>query len=64
VKKDVERCFEVLQARFAIIQNPYRLWKMDTIYEVMVICVILHNMIIENEKDNHLKALFQQAYFR
>jgi hypothetical protein len=37
---------------------------MDTIYEVMVICVILYNMIIEDEKDKHLKPLFQQAYFR
>ncbi len=64
MKKDVERCFEVLQAYFAIIQNPCRLWQMDTIYEMMVICVILHNMIIEDEKDNHLRPLFQQAYFR
>jgi hypothetical protein len=64
VKKDVERCFEVLQARFAIIQNSCRLWQMDTIYEVMVICVIIHNMIIEDEKDNHLKPLFQQEYSR
>jgi hypothetical protein len=64
VKKDVERCFEVLQAHFAIIQNPCRLWQMHTIYEVMVICVILYNMIIEDEKDKHLKPLFQQAYFR
>ncbi len=62
MKNDVERCFEVLQACFALIQNPCRLWQMDTIYEVMVICVIIHNMIIEDEKDNHLKPLFQQAY--
>jgi hypothetical protein len=37
---------------------------MDTIYEAMVISVILYNMIIEYEKDKHLKPLFQQAYFR
>jgi hypothetical protein len=33
---------------------------MDTIYEVMVVYVIFHNMIIEYERDDHLKLLFQQ----
>jgi hypothetical protein len=32
---------------------------MDTIYEVMVVYVILCSMIIEDEKDNHLEPLFQ-----
>jgi hypothetical protein len=27
----------------------------------MFACAILHNMIIEDEKDNHLEPLFQQA---
>ncbi len=43
VKKDIERCFDVLQARFAIIQSLCRLWQMDTIYEVIVANVIFHN---------------------
>jgi hypothetical protein len=62
VRKDVlGRCFGVLQAHFVIIQNSCRLWKIDTIYEVMFACVILHNMIIEDERANHLEPLFQQA---
>ncbi len=37
-RKDVEQCFGVLQAHFGIIQNPYRLWQMDTIYEIDYLC--------------------------
>jgi hypothetical protein len=33
---------------------------MDTIYEMMVACVVFHNMIIKYEKNDHLKPLFQQ----
>jgi hypothetical protein len=62
VRKDVSgRCFGVLQAHFAIIQNSCRLWQTYTIYEVMFACVILHNMIIEDERANHLEPLFQQT---
>ncbi len=49
----------MLQAHFTIIQNPCKLWQMDTIYEVMVAYVILRSMIIEDEKDNDLEPLFQ-----
>jgi hypothetical protein len=51
VRKDVERCFGVLQARFAIIRNPCRFWSMEVIRDVMFTCCILHNMILEDEKD-------------
>jgi hypothetical protein len=50
-RKDVERCFGVLQARFAIIRNPCRQWSMDTISDIMFACCILHNMILEDESD-------------
>jgi hypothetical protein len=51
VRKDVERCFGVLQARFAIIWNPSRHWSMEVISNIMFTCCILHNMILEDEKD-------------
>jgi hypothetical protein len=51
VRKDVERCFEVLQARFAIIKNPSRHWNVDFISNIMFTCCILHNMILEDEQD-------------
>jgi hypothetical protein len=49
VKKGVETCFEILQS-----QNPCKLWQMDTIYKTMIACVIMHNMIIKNKRDNNL----------
>jgi hypothetical protein len=51
VRKDVERCFGVLQARFAIIRNPCRHWSMAIISDIMFTCCILHNMILEDEEN-------------
>ena len=50
-RKDVERAFGVLQARFAIIRNPSRMWQMNSLAEIMYACIILHNMIVEDERD-------------
>jgi hypothetical protein len=50
-RKDVERCFGVLQARFSIIRNPCRQWSLDTIADIMFACCILHNMIMDDEHD-------------
>ena len=50
MRKDVERCFGVLQARFVIIHNPCRHWSMDVISNIMCTRCILHNMIIDDEE--------------
>lgn len=53
-RKDVERAFGVLQARFAIIRGPSRFWDVESMKYIMTACIILHNMIIEDERDiNH-----------
>ena len=49
VRKDVERCFGVLQSRFAIIRNPGRLWDLQTMRTIWKAAVIMHNMVIEDE---------------
>uniref|UniRef100_A0A0D3API2 Myb-like domain-containing protein n=1 Tax=Brassica oleracea var. oleracea TaxID=109376 RepID=A0A0D3API2_BRAOL len=52
VRKDVERAFGVLQARFAVVKNPSKLWDKDKIANIMRACIILHNMIVEEERSS------------
>lgn len=54
-RKDVERAFGVLQARFAIIRNPAFLWKIEVVQKIMIACIILHNMIVEDEREGYLR---------
>ncbi|XP_044378967.1 uncharacterized protein [Triticum aestivum] len=49
-RKDVERAFGVLQSRFAIVRGPAKGWKRKEITDVMKTCVIMHNMIVEEER--------------
>ncbi|AEC06258.1 nuclease [Arabidopsis thaliana] len=50
-RKDVERAFGVLQLRFAIVAGPSRLWNKTVLHDIMTSCIIMHNMIIEDERD-------------
>ncbi|XP_073152381.1 uncharacterized protein [Henckelia pumila] len=58
-RKDVERAFGVLQSRFAIVASPTRGWKKCNLHDIMSSCIIMHNMIIEDERD--LSAPIQDA---
>lgn len=50
-RKDVERAFGVLQAKFAIVAGSSRYWKKEVLHDIMTACIIMHNMIIEDERD-------------
>ncbi|XP_028055508.1 uncharacterized protein LOC114259680 [Camellia sinensis] len=50
-RKDIERAFGVLQARFAIVRGPARSWERKTLKNIMKTCIILHNMIIKDERN-------------
>ncbi|CAA0833380.1 Unknown protein, partial [Striga hermonthica] len=53
-RKDVERAFGVLQARFHFIRQPCLLWDRDMMGKIMLVCIIMHNMIVEDERHTYL----------
>tara|TARA_R110002050_G_scaffold50146_1_gene116017 strand:- start:173 stop:691 length:519 start_codon:yes stop_codon:yes gene_type:complete len=52
VRKDIERAFGILQARFAFLTKPCLLWYVEDIASAVECCIILHNMIVEEESDS------------
>ena len=50
-RKDVEHAFGVLQAWFAIVRGLTRFFYHETLQDIMKACIIVHNMIIEYERD-------------
>ncbi|KAM1393903.1 hypothetical protein ACFX2F_030008 [Malus domestica] len=50
-RKDVERYFGILQARWAIVRGAARLFDVKSLRSIMMTCIILHNMIVEDEYD-------------
>ena len=57
-RKDVERAFGILQARWSIIKQPSRLWDQRELHYIMKACIIMHNMIVEDERD----SIFQNDF--
>ena len=51
LRKDVERAFGILRKRFNFLKVPCRLWFIEDIVLLMKCCLILHNMIVEDERD-------------
>jgi hypothetical protein len=56
-RKDVKCTFGVLQSRFDIVRRPARLWKQGDVINIMQACVILHNIIVEDEKESIREVL-------
>ena len=50
-RKEVECVFGILQGRFNILSIPARSWKSQKMHNVVKAAVILHNMIIQDEKE-------------
>ncbi|CAL9030277.1 unnamed protein product [Prunus brigantina] len=50
-RKDVERCFGILQARWLIIRGAAHMFDKEILRSIMMTCIILRNMIVEDEYD-------------
>ncbi|KAI5348707.1 hypothetical protein L3X38_001594 [Prunus dulcis] len=57
--KDVERCFGILQVRWAIIRGAARQFDEDVLRSIMMTCIILHNMIVEDEYDYDADGVYE-----
>jgi hypothetical protein len=51
-RKDAKRAFSVLQSCWAIIRHLARSWSHAQLWEVITACVIMHNMIVNEERDD------------
>ena len=49
----MSRDFRFLQTRFAIVKNPALMWNKVKIRKIMKTCIILHNMIVEDEQNRY-----------
>ncbi|XP_059671056.1 uncharacterized protein LOC132316597 [Cornus florida] len=49
-RKDVEQAFRVLHIKWATTQGPVCYWEKDDLRLIMKTCIILYNMIIEDER--------------
>jgi hypothetical protein len=58
LRKDVECVFGVLQARWEIVRNPIRTWGLETIGDIMMACISLHNMVVQDEEGRDFESIF------
>ncbi|CAL8169514.1 unnamed protein product [Prunus armeniaca] len=58
-RKDVDRCFGILQARWAIIKGAARLFDKEVLRSIMMTCIIHHNMIVEDEYDYDVDEVYE-----
>ena len=50
-RKDVERAFGVLKAKFLCLKHPIRLHHEDDIFYVVYACIALHNMMVQYREE-------------
>jgi hypothetical protein len=63
VMKDVERAFDILNKRFNILDISDRSYSQHTLSLIMRACIILHNVIIDDERDVGYDENYHTAAF-
>ncbi|CAL2270616.1 unnamed protein product [Prunus armeniaca] len=58
-RKYVERCFGILQARWLIIRGAASMFDDEILKSIMMTCIILHNMIVEDEYDYYAVEVYE-----
>ncbi|KAL6276359.1 hypothetical protein ACE6H2_019960 [Prunus campanulata] len=58
-RKDVERYFGILQAWWLIIRGATRMFDEEVLRSIMMTCIILHNMIVEDEYDYEATKVYE-----
>jgi len=61
-RKQVECAFGVLQARWRILALACKLWRKEAMDLVITCCIILHNMIVEDEWEENEDAVKNNNY--
>lgn len=51
-RKDVERAFGVLKAKWHIVKNAARPYELENLRSIMYACIIMHNMVVEEKGRN------------
>jgi hypothetical protein len=49
--------WSVRLARWAIVRHPSTTWKVETMYEAMIVCVIMHIIIVVDVCDNPINPV-------
>ncbi|XP_026459793.1 uncharacterized protein LOC113360502 [Papaver somniferum] len=53
LRKDVKRAFEILKWKFAIICGPYLGLTAGEMHKIMLTCISMHNMVIQETRRNN-----------
>jgi hypothetical protein len=59
--KDIKRAFSVLKQQFQILQSPIKSWYWEDIMDIMDVCILVHNMIIENHRQHYIISEYIEA---
>ncbi|CAL2271073.1 unnamed protein product [Prunus armeniaca] len=55
----MERCFGILQARWAFIRGAACMFDEEVLRSIMMTSIILHNMIVEDEYDYEAEKVYK-----